>query len=169
MVSLEYYQIHGTTKATKTVLVSMLSSDTLIASQNHMRLASDFVPCYTWMKRTWLFCILAESFHRLFPPDLPAGCHSNVHFWLHLCSSHLRKCSLNCDIQYSQLNLRVLLTKLWEYSLRKLFIQLHKILSALASQAFRRKMQIQRVGGFQYVNIHSPSVILQPFEPTCLF
>lgn len=124
--------------------------------------------------RHWLFHILVESFHRLLPRPPSWRLLSFQHSLIYLSSSHLRKCSSNSDIQYFSPNSVNTLDWALGIFFSKMFFFFFAYLTVSKKHQFgisilSCRMQIQGVGGFQYVSIHSPSIILQPFEPTSLF
>lgn len=89
--------------------------------------------------------------------DLPAGsrCHSDIP----TNSSHLMKNSSN-----SEWALGIILLKCHS-SVACNILQYNQKLYLYTSLVFKSDAECQWVGGFQYVSVHSPFVILQSFEP----
>ena len=132
----------------------------------------DFVPCYTWMKNRLQTLIVSYISGTLSSPSSQTSQLAVAAIPTFLT---LLKC-FTLEEMFLKLWYTIPVTLFSESSLDKVlrkflfrmfFVFFKWATSALFSTAI--KMLIWWVGGFQYVSIHSPSIISLPSEPTSLF
>lgn len=145
---------------------------TLIASHHNMWFATDFVPCYTWMKSGMQTLIISCISGELSLPFLPwppswlplSFQHSKLHY------SHLRKRSSNSNVRYAK-------PLLWGYSwltcgniiFKNVVFNYMQPLTATIWQTDPQLQNANLLGWRFSVCVHPFPFISQPFRPTSLF